>query len=263
MALKDDGTVWAWGDNSKGQLGDGTTTDRHTAVQVEASENPTVYLQNVVDIAAGKLHSLAAKSDGSAWAWGEGTYGKLGNNSSSNSSLPVRVQDPLEFAGCLQDVVGVSAGDQHSLALKDDGTVWAWGNNSSGQLGDGTTTNRDTATQVVASENPTVYLQNVVDIAAGGFHSLAVKSDETAWAWGLNRRGPLGDGSTDDSELPVQVQDSSGDFENVVDVSAGQQHSLAVKDDDTLWGWGANEDSQLGDGSTTNRYTAISIMNLY
>ncbi|AEG14452.1 Ig domain protein group 2 domain protein [Desulfofundulus kuznetsovii DSM 6115] len=237
LALKSDGTVWAWGDNYYGQLGDGTTTNRYTPVQVQN-------LTGVVAIAAGGGHSLALKSDGTVWAWGYNGYGQLGDGTITNRTTPVQVKN-------LTGVVAVAAGGGHSLALKSDGTVWAWGYNGYGQLGDGTTMNRYTPVQV---QN----LTGVVAIAAGSSHSLALKSDGTVWAWGNNGYGQLGDGTTTNRTTPVRVQGLT----DVVAIAAGNEHSLALKSDGTVWTWGWNYSGQLGDGTTTNRYTPVQVQNL-
>jgi alpha-tubulin suppressor-like RCC1 family protein len=134
VALKTDGTVWAWGYNYYGQLGDGTYTDRSTPAQVSN-------LTDVKAISTLSSHALALKSDGTVWAWGYNYFGQLGDNTTTNRNTPVQVQN-------LTNVVAVAAGGSHSLALKSDGTVWAWGNNYSGQLGDNSTTNRSLPVQV-------------------------------------------------------------------------------------------------------------------
>jgi hypothetical protein len=134
VALAFDGKVWAWGSNSTGQLGDGTTINRDTPIQV-------LNLANVSSIAAGDNHTVALRDDGTVWAWGFNGNGQLGNGTTINRNTPVRVQN-------LANVVSITAGDNHTVALKYDGTVWAWGSNSTGQLGDGTLINRHTPTQV-------------------------------------------------------------------------------------------------------------------
>jgi len=236
-ALKSDGTVWCWGWNNRGQLGDGTTTDRYTPVQV-------VNLTNVVSIAAGAYHTCALKSDGTVWCWGYNEDGELGDGTTTNRHTPVQVSG-------LTSVVSIAAGDYHSCALKSDGTVWCWGYNYCGELGDGTTTKRLTPVQVSG-------LTSVVSIAAGGYHTCALKSDGTVWCWGNNEDGELGDGTTTDRHTPVQV---SG-LTSVVSITAGGYHTCALKSDGTVWCWGYNEDGELGDGTTTNRHTPVQVVNL-
>jgi len=224
LALKDDGTVWAWGFNFDGRLGDGTSTQRLTPVQVTG-------LTDVTAIAGGGGHSLALKSDGTVWAWGRNNDGQLGDGTTTNRFTPVQVTG-------LTDVFKIAAGGSHSLALKSDGTVWAWGFNGNGQLGDGTTTNNSTPVQVTG-------LTGVTAIAGGFQHSLALKSDSTVWAWGSNDQGQLGDGTTTQRLTPVQVTGLTG-------VSAiagvGSSNSLALKSNGTVWAWGDNNNFQLGDG---------------
>ena len=223
LAVKSDGTVWAWGYNRNGQLGDGTTTDRSTP-------GPVPNLTDVVSVAASDRHNLALKSDGTLWAWGDNIQGQLGDGTTTESLTPKQVPG-------LTDVVAVTAGNSHNLALKRDGTLWAWGQNSNGQLGDGTTTPSLTPKQV---------LTGVVSVAAGSSHTLASKSDGTLWAWGENANSELGDGTTTDSLTPKQVPNLTG----VVSVAVGLSHSLALKSDGTLWAWGDNYSGQLGDGTT-------------
>jgi alpha-tubulin suppressor-like RCC1 family protein len=232
LALKSDGTLWVWGGNEHGELGDGTTVQRNTPVRVSS-------LAGVVAVAAGSWYSLAVKSDGTVWSWGNNTYGQLGDGTTTDRLTPVQVPN-------LTGVVAVAAGDSHSLALKSDGTLWAWGYNN-GRLGDGTRSPYMRSTPVRVSS-----LAGVVAVAAGTYHSLAVKSDGTLWSWGDNIFGQLGDGSTAYSSMtPVQVPSLTG----VVAVSAGHQHSLAVKSDGTFWAWGRNENGQLGDGTTVEQRT--------
>ena len=233
-----DGTVLAWGRNFHGQLGDGTRTNRWTAVQASG-------LANTMAIACGAIHSLAVKADGTVWTSGYNGYGRLGDGSTTDREAPVPV---LGLSG----VTAVAGGYEHSLALKSDGTVWAWGYNSLGQLGDGTTTERWTPVPVSG-------LTGVTAIACGWDHSLAVKSDGTVWAWGSNWGGQLGDGTTTDRWSPVQVSDLAG----VIAVAAGNAHSLATRSDGSLWAWGSNDAGQLGDGTNgTLHWTPFRIVGL-
>jgi alpha-tubulin suppressor-like RCC1 family protein len=233
LALRGDGTVWAWGGNGSGQLGDGTTTNRNTAVPVSG-------LTDVVAIAAGSGHSLAVLSDGTVWAWGSNSAGELGDGTTTGRTTPVRVSG-------LTGVVAVTAGSGgHSLALLSDGTVWGWGANYAGQLGNGTSSPSATTTPGQVSG-----LTGAVGIAAGRDHSLALLSDGTVWAWGGNGFGQLGDGSTTDRHDPVAV---SG-LPRAMAVSAGSLFTVALGADGTVWAWGENGTGQLGDGTTTNRTT--------
>ncbi|MDD3179012.1 MAG: fibronectin type III domain-containing protein [Opitutaceae bacterium] len=229
VAVKSDGTVRAWGRNSNGQLGDGTTTQRSYPAFVNG-------LTSVLVVAAGGSHTVAVKSDGTVRAWGYNYYGQLGDGTTTQRLNPVPV------SGGLTSVAAVAAGLNHTVALKSDGTVWAWGGNSCGQLGDGTTTQRLSPVQVSG-------LTGVVAIAAGGSHTLAVKSDGTVWAWGDNSNGQLGDGTTTQRLSPVQVSGLTG----VMAIAAGDSHTVALKSDGTVWAWGGNSCGQLGDGTTTQR----------
>ncbi|OPH58922.1 hypothetical protein BC351_21510 [Paenibacillus ferrarius] len=238
LALKSDGTVWAWGSNGYGELGDGTTTNRSTPVQVSG-------LSNIVSISTKSYHSLAIKSDGTVWAWGYNSTSQLGDGTTTNRSTPVQVSG-------LSNVSYVSAGDTHSLAIKSDGTVWAWGNNTDGQFGDGTTTSHTTPVQIPG-------LSNVKVVEADEQHSFAIKNDGTLWAWGYNDFGQLGDGTTGSTYLsPVQVAGISG----VTAVSASGTFTVAQKSDGTVWAWGHNYWRELGDGTRTDRYTPVQVTGL-
>jgi hypothetical protein len=227
LAIKPDASLWAWGWNNNGRLGDGTTTPRALPVQV---------LPAVKAVAAGDAHTLALKTDGSLWAWGFNGRGRLGDGTTKERSLPVQV---------LTGVAAVAAGSQHTLALKTDGSLWAWGGNHHGRLGDGTTTARLSPVQV---------LTGIAAVAAGAEHTLALKADGSLWAWGRNNFGQLGDGTTTDRLLPVQV------LTGVTTAAAGFGHTLALKADGSLWAWGQNNYGQLGDGTTTDRRSPVQVL---
>src|SRR5207344_929569 len=161
MALKSDGTVWMWGWNKFGTLGDGTTTNRSVPVKVSG-------LANVVVIAGARDHTLAVRSDGTVWSWGWNKYGQVGDGTKNNNKLT-----PVQVAG-LTGVTRVSAGAEHSMALTSAGVVWAWGHNNDGQVGDNTVTSRSRPVRVSG-------IANVVEIGNGRLHSLAIESDGSAW----------------------------------------------------------------------------------
>ncbi|MDD2913397.1 MAG: hypothetical protein PHS29_02030, partial [Candidatus Pacebacteria bacterium] len=146
LALKSDGTVYAWGGGDYGQLGDGSNNSRLTPIQVKGVGG-VGYLTDVIEIAGGTSHSLALKSDGTVFAWGNNTFCQQGNGTTTNWPTPVQVKG-VGGVGYLTDIESIMGGLYHSLALKSDGTVYAWGGNSFGELGDGTTTSRCTPVQV-------------------------------------------------------------------------------------------------------------------
>ncbi|MCP3875173.1 MAG: tandem-95 repeat protein, partial [Desulfobacteraceae bacterium] len=233
--LKDDGSVWTWGYNNSGQLGDGTRDHRNTPDKVPE-------LSNIISVACGSSHTIALKNDGSVWTWGYDAHGQLGDGNSNNNG-----RTPVKAIG-LSDVISISGGASHSIALKENGTVWTWGNNNSGQLGDGANTSQNAPVQVTD-------LSNVTSIAGGSSHTLALKADGTVWAWGHNGYGQLGDGTTSNQNVPVQVADLS----NVISIACGDVHSMALKNDGSVWTWGYNGYGQLGDGTGTQRNTPVQV----
>ena len=251
LALKSDGTVFAWSFNNLGRLGDGTTTDRIIPVQVVGSGG-VGFLTDVIDIAAGSFHSLALKSDGTVFTWGANFNGQLGNGSSDGLAHPTpeQVKGP-GGVGFLTDIIDIDATGEFSLALRSDGTVFSWGRNSNGQLGDGTTIQRTTPIQVVG-QGGIGFLTGITTIAAGGNHSLALRSDGTIVGWGFNIRGELGDGTTIQRTTPVQTVQTTG-LKGVIAITAGRNNnSIALRSDGTIFGWGSNLVGQLGDGTFGN-----------
>lgn len=243
LALKSDGTFWAWGSGGLGQLGDGYRTNRSNPVQVLGAGG-TGYLTGVTAFAGGGSHTVALRTNGTVWAWGYNVHGQLGNGSNISEPLPVGVSNISGVAG----VTAIAGGDSHTLALKSNGTVWDWGYNNYGQLGDGTTTNRTSAVQVSG-------LSGVTAIAGGRNHAVALKTDGTVWTWGYNYYGQLGDGTSTNRTTPVQVSGLTG----VTAVAAGDYHTVALRVDGTVWAWGYNFFGQLGDGTNTWRSTPVQV----
>lgn len=281
LAIKDDGTVWAWGNNDHGQLGNSTSKNESIPIQVNG-------LNDITAVAAHENYSLALKKDGTVWEWG------------NDNCTPAQIKE-------LSDVVSISSGYDHSLALKSDGTVWAWGKNSSfGELGDGTYIDRDRPVQVKRIKDITSIsagreyslavdkygqvwdwgfkstpystssipcnvlignkgegaLSDVIKIAAGNWFGMALKKDGTVWVWGDNQAGELGDGTSTSREYPVQLKGIS----NIVDISVSGNteinSSLALQSDGTVWAWGNNSGGQLGDGTRNASNHPVKVNNL-
>ncbi len=230
LALKSDGSVWGWGDNSNGQLGLGDNIERNVPTQVGPDTDWTAP-------AAGFSHTLALKDDGSLWAWGANASGQLGLGDNIDRSVPTPV-------GSATDWAALAAGWWHTLALKSDGTLWAWGDNIAGQLGLGDATARNSPTPVGTDSDWAA-------LAAGDLHTLALKSDSSLWGWGNNSEGQLGLGDRTDRNVPTRV----GTAADWPALAAGGRYSLAVKNDGSLWAWGRNVEGQLGLGDTTERNT--------
>ena len=244
VALKADGSVLSWGDNRGGQLGNGTTLNR----AVPAAVNGLSSASGITAVSAGGLHALALNAEGNVLAWGDNFSSQLGDRSNPDTTFPAPVIG-------LSGMVAIAAGAEHSVALKNDRSVWTWGRNNAGQLGDGTMTIGYAGRATPARVNG---LSNVIAIAAGSAHTVALKSDGTVAAWGSNGGGRLGDGTTTDRLTPVQVSGLSG----VTAVSAGDTHTLALKSDGSVWAWGSNYAFQLGDGTTTDRVLPVQVAGL-
>jgi len=226
-AIKGDGSLWTWGGNYDGQLGDGTTEKRNSSVKI---------MDDVAGVSLGNTYSAAIKNDCSLWTWGDNEFGQLGDGTAENRHNPVKIMD---------DVVTVSLGGGHSAAIRDDGSLWTWGGNVFGRLGDGMTERKD---------RPVKIMDDVASVSLGKYHSAAIRHDGSLWSWGYNEHGRLGDGTTEEKHSPVMIMD------DVMAVSLGFSHSAAIKRDGSLWTWGYNERGQLGDGTTVERHSPVKIM---
>jgi alpha-tubulin suppressor-like RCC1 family protein len=223
--VKLDGTLWAWGANCMGQLGNNSIATCFVPVQ-EVSKST-----NWCAVSLGRYFSNGIKTDGSLWAWGFGNQGQLGNNSIANRCSPTR-ESSSSTNWC-----AVNSGRNHTLALKTTGTLWAWGINSCGMLGDGTVSNRSTPVQVGAATT-------WCNISAGTYMSAGVQTNGTLWVWGINLCGTLGTGDTFSQCVPVREASSSTNWCQVAlaNNNGGStcNHTLALKTTGTLWGWGNN-----------------------
>jgi len=236
LAVDEDGTVWAWGTNSLGQLGVGLSpTQSTTPVAVEG-------LEDVIAVAAGDDHSLALQSDGTVWAWGFNVSGQLGPDG-PDAGMPQRT--PVQVPGITSAVAIAAAGSQ-SLALLDDGTVLAWGLNANGELGRGMFSTSSTTPEPVED------LEDVIAIAAGGInagsHVLALKADGTVWAWGKNGSGEL---AADRNYPALASPEQVPGITDAIGVAAGSAFSFALLEDGSVMAWGANNVGQLGTGETS------------
>ena len=275
-ALKTDGTVWTWGSNFDGRLGDGTETHRFT---------PQMILDNVKAISAGSYHSLALKNDGTLWAWGANGHGQIGDGTKNSCLSPKKIAD---------HVIAISAGEDESLFIKDDHTLWGMGSQSGAELGslsfddqltpvrvmggvtavcahDGLLIKTDGSAweygSLLKSENkqygardfqrvatPRKAADNAAYIASGSLLRFVVQTDGKLLGWGTNFYGQLGDGTDVWKAAPKQI------MSDVSRVSTNGESCLAVKRDGSLWAWGNNASGQLGDGTQTDRYTPVQII---
>jgi alpha-tubulin suppressor-like RCC1 family protein len=242
LALKKDGTVWSWGENSSGQLGINNTTDQSTPVQV-VGESGVGFLENIIDISAGTDHSIALQDDGTIWVWGENADGQLGNGGTTDKITPIKVTG-------ITNVIEISAGWGYTHIVKSDGSIWSWGSGSSGELGIGTTTQSSIPVQV-KGVGGTGFLGNIIDVSTGEQHILALKNDGTVYSWGSGGSGRLGNNASTNRNTPVKVvnETNTGDLLNIQKISAGYNHSMALAQDGSLYVWGNNDAGQLGIGT--------------
>ena len=231
--------LWAWG---SGQLGNAVSTP----------VNKFTGGSNWKQVSSGGANSAAIKTDGTLWTWGYGEFGGLGNNSTTNVSTPVTT-----FAGGT-NWKQVSCGFLHTAAIKTDGTLWTWGFEIYGELGDGSGGYSATATPVTTFAGGTNWKQ----VSAGGFHTAAIKTDGTLWTWGAGTSGALGTNDTTNRSTPVTTFAGGTDWKQVssgnVNIDAvGNSHTAAIKTDGTLWTWGNGTNGRLGNATITNVSTPV------
>ena len=224
--IAQDGSLYMWGVNDFGQIGDGTTKNRY---------KPTKILDHVVSVSLGDYYSGAITQDGSLYMWGSNVYGQIGDGTTEDRYKPTKILD---------HVIAVSLGYCHSGAITQDGSLYMWGSNDSGQIGDGTTEDR---------YKPTKILDHVIAVSLQTGNSGAITQDGSLYMWGSNSRGGIGDGTTEVRYKPTKILD------HVIAVSLGVGHSGAITQDGSLYMWGWNSDGQIGDGTTKARYTPTQI----
>jgi alpha-tubulin suppressor-like RCC1 family protein len=236
-AIKTDGTLWTWGDNSYGRLGVNDTTQRLTPVTTFTGGT------NWKQVAGGYAHTAAIKTDGTLWTWGRNYNGQLGDNTSGTDRLtPITT-----FAGGT-NWKQVAGGYGHTAAIKTDGTLWTWGSNIDGQLGDNTAVNRSTPVTTFAGGT------NWKQVACGSDYTAAIKTDGTLWTWGSNFAEQLGVNTTTKRNTPVTTFAGGTNWKQV---DCGGAHTAAIKTDGTLWVWGSNNNGKLGDNTTIGRCTPV------
>ncbi|HNN47369.1 MAG TPA: hypothetical protein PKM12_00285 [Marmoricola sp.] len=230
-AIKISGSLWCWGSNSNGQLGDGSTTNNLSGPAQVGSDS------DWQSVATGMNHTCAIKTDSTIWCWGWNDLGMLGVGAEGDIAIPMQV-------GSETDWVSISTGWYHTCAIKGDNSLWCWGlNGGTGRLGIGTTESKSAPTRVGVNND-------WVSVSVGYEDSCALKSDHTAWCWGWNARGEVGDGTTTNRRTPTQV----GNDSDWVSVAASYLVSCGIKSDNTAWCWGDNSVGQIGDGTILGAY---------
>jgi alpha-tubulin suppressor-like RCC1 family protein len=245
-ALGDDGNAYAWGLNSMGQLGDGTTTNRLTPVRVAAPAGVTF-----TELSGGEGFAIALDPNGQAYSWGQGPYGQLGDGDTQSRIAPVAVQMPAGVT-----FTDVDAGSYHALAVGSDGLVYGWGYNGHGRVGDGTTVQRTAPVQVATPAGVTF-----TTVEAGNTYSLALASDGSIYAWGMNYAGTLGDGSQTDRATPALVQMPAG--VTFTQISAGNAHSLALASTGEVYAWGLNYGGPIGNGDISGNHVLTPVVSAF
>lgn len=254
-AIDTNGQPWCWGDNTFGQLGDGTTTDSPTPVAVDTSQMALP----ITSIDAGMAAACAIDTNDQPWCWGWNRWGQLGDGTTTNRSTPVAVNTTL-MAPPIQQI---SAGNGHTCAIDTTGLPYCWGRNDTGQLGNGTTTDSTTPTPVAT----TLMAVPIQQIEPGGYlagdtyttgnngtaHTCAIDANNDAYCWGRNDRGQLGDTTTTNRNIPVAV-DTTNMIGAITDIDTGYDHTCALEeaDDNDVWCWGDDTTGELGDGFASN-----------
>ena len=238
-AVRANGTLWTWGQNTEGRLGDNTIDDKSSPVSVVGG------FTDWCQVSAGGTHTSAVRTNGTLWTWGYNIFGQLGDTTTVSKRSPVSV------VGGFVDWCQVSAGQFHNAAIRTNGTLWTWGWNSYGRLGDNTTLSRSSPVSVVGG------FTDWCQVSAGYSHTAAIRTNGTLWTWGSNGYGRLGDNTTLSRSSPVSVV---GGFTNWCQVSVNGYFTAAVQTNGTLWTWGRNNCGQLGDNTIVNKSSPVSVV---
>ncbi len=233
LAIKADGTLWAWGQSFFGQLGIPYNPNNDLSLPTQVGTD-----SDWVDISAGSTHSCAIKSNGTLWAWGYNDFGQLGDGTWVQKNLPTQIGNDTDWKK-------VETSSRTTIAIKVNNTLWGWGQNNAGQLGNGNYLSVNSPVQIGGNSS------DWKSVRAGDGHCLALKNDNTLWAWGNNYYGNLGNGTNINENVPIQI----GSSNNWKDIGLSAAHSIALKEDNTLWSWGANDDGQLGDNTLISKNT--------
>jgi len=261
-ARKNDGTVWCWGAGNVGQLGGGMLPSF-----LASPSQVTALGSGTIQIASCNAHTCARKDNGTLWCWGANPRGQLGTTSGAACGISTCIPLPVQIAGMGTSSVDVSTGSDHTCALKDNGTLWCWGFNGGGELGNGAITGPDCYGYCSASPVQASSLgSTVAKITASSDFNFAIDTDGSVWAWGGNIFGELGDGTTSGQACwnggpckPLPAKSASlGN--NVLSVHSTSLSSCAVKNDGTLWCWGKNDYGQLGDGTMIDKSSPVRAM---
>ncbi len=263
-AVRGNGTVWCWGAASQGQLGNGQTGSgayRSKAVQVKRGSEG---LTGVVQVTAGGSHACALRSNRSVYCWGYAGYGQVGDGTLGEGMGHVRTTAARvrRGSGYLDQVTAITAGGNHTCALRTDRSVWCWGDASYGQLGEGSVGDGHVRTKATRVRRGSGYLTSVSGITAGDQHTCARRTDGTAWCWGYARVGQVGDGTTGSDPAmvrtrPVRVQRGTSDLSGATGIGAGAYHTCARGMNGSAWCWGYDTLGQLGDGTTGDPVTGV------
>jgi alpha-tubulin suppressor-like RCC1 family protein len=244
VAIDKNGQVWGWGFNGSGQLGNNSIVSQRTPVSILGATKTFCQINGT-----NSLFTVAIDKNGQAWGWGNNGKGQLGNNSSSSRCTPVSVAGATKTF-CQISAGGDISGDGHTVAIDKNGQAWAWGLNSSGELGDNTVTLRLTPVSVAGAT------KTFCKIAVGRYHTVAIDKNGQAWAWGINSSGTLGDNSTTSRLTPVSVAGATKTF---CKITTGWSHNIAIDKNGNVWAWGLFENGQLGDNTIVSRRTPVSV----